>query len=202
MKKSTRTKVITSSLAATLLLGIAAPLPLQAKAATATTETTTSDVDANQQLTAEEIQELIQVQNELKEKGITADDIIKGIEAELPEGTVSGQTGTSDGTMTTMGVKSQAAKVAAKQMVKKLGKIGRVSWDRTVTTYINKLPVSKATKTGLKKYLKYQFVMSALNTVIGFSGTIITALSTQFQKMGMPKWLSDMSARVVVGILL
>lgn len=201
MKKSAKTKVITSSLAATLLLGIAAPLPLQAKAAT-TAATSSTDADATQKLTAEEIQELIQVQNELKEKGITADDIIKGIEAELPEGTVSGQTGTSGGTMTTMGVKSQAAKVAAKQMVKKLGKIGRVSWDRTVTTYINKLPVSKGTKTGLKKYLKYQFVMSALNTVIGFSGTIITGLSNQFQKMGMPKWLSDMAARVVVGILL
>ncbi|MFP3726524.1 hypothetical protein U8V72_15200 [Priestia filamentosa] len=191
--KSTKFKVITSSITATFLLGIAAPIPLHAK------EATKLESASSSQMTDEDAKALEEARKALEEHGITAEDIARGIEAELPRDV---QSTAATGTVTTMGVKTKAAKEAAQLMLKKLKRIGQVAWDRTISTYINKLPIPKAAKTFMKKYLKYQFVMTTLNTVIGFSGTIIAGLSSSLQDAGMPKWLADMSARALVNILL
>ncbi|USL45174.1 hypothetical protein [Priestia megaterium] len=186
---SKKKKLITAAVAGVMIFGVASQLPLQAKAATEIEE---SELPT---LSDEEIKELVQLQNELQSAGITTSDIVKGIQRELPKDSSSGE-------MTTMGVKSQAAKVAAKAMIKKLGRYGKVAWDRTVSSYINKLPISSTSKKLLKGYLKYEVVMKTLNVVIGFSGTITAGISNQLQKTGVPKWLSDMVARALVTLLL
>ncbi|OZI11417.1 hypothetical protein CEW92_11695 [Bacillaceae bacterium SAS-127] len=104
--------------------------------------------------------------------------------------------------MTPFGAKTQTAKLAAKQMLKNIQRIGRVAWDRTVRQYVDKLPISKSAKSTLKKYIAYQSLTEVLNVVIDFSGTITNALSKQFQKMGCPAWLADMAARALVTLLL
>ncbi|WP_341285387.1 hypothetical protein [Priestia megaterium] len=189
---SKKKKLITVAVAGTMLFGMASQLPLQVKAATEIEE---ADLPT---LSAEEVEELVQLQKELQEAGITSSDIVNGIQQELP----SDSSSSSSGQMTTMGVKSQAAKVAAKAMVKTLSRYGKVAWNRTVTTYINKLPISSTSKKLLKGYLKYEFVMKTLNVVVGFSGTITTGISNELQKAGVPKWLSDMVARALVTLLL
>ncbi|PGK52079.1 hypothetical protein CN918_30270 [Priestia megaterium] len=184
-------KLITAAVAGAMIFGIGAQLPLQVKAATEIEE---ADLPT---LTEDEVKELLQLQKELQAAGITSSDIVRGIQQELPQDSSS-----TSGQMTTMGVKSQTAKVAAKAMVKTLSRYGKVAWNRTVTSYINKLPVSSASKKLLKGYLKYEVVMKTLNVVIGFSGTITTGISTQLQKTGVPKWLADMVARTLVTLLL
>jgi len=196
MKKKNK-QLLIAGLVATIGFGVAAQLPLQAKASTEIAE---SQEDLPE-LTDEEKAELLQLQLDLQDAGITSQELADGLKAEFPEGTFEGTSTTPPGTMTTMGVKSQTAKVAAKAMLKTLGRIGKVAWDRTVTTYINKLPINKASKTVLKKYLKYDIVFKVLNAVIGFGGTITTGLSNQFQKMGMPTWLANTAARTIVMIL-
>lgn len=191
-------QLLIAGLVATMGFGVAAQLPLQAKAATEITE---SQEDLPE-LTDEEKAEVLELQLALQEAGISYKDLAEGVKDEFPEGTFEGTSTASPGQMTTMGVKSQTAKVAAKAMIKTLGRIGKVAWDRTVTTYINKLPIGAGSKKVLKKFLKYDMVFKVLNAVIGFGGTITTGLSNQFQKMGMPTWLANTAARTIVMILL
>ncbi|MEH7462878.1 hypothetical protein V7166_12585 [Bacillus thuringiensis] len=94
------------------------------------------------------------------------------------------------------------AKIAAKQALKNLQRIGRVAWDRTVREYINKLPISQSAKKTAKAYLAYEAVMKTLNVVINFEGTITDGLSKQLKKMGCPAWLADIVARAIVTFLL
>ncbi|MGM0890420.1 MAG: hypothetical protein ACQEW5_26610 [Bacillota bacterium] len=182
-----KTKLISSILVSSLLISSTAPIISNAK---------TNDGSLTNSVTNQELIELKNLEKELKDNNITAQDIANGLNRELAKNY------TSTPTMGTQGVKSQAAKVAAKAMIKKLGKIGRVSWDRTVSLYVNKLPISSKAKKTLKGYLKYQVVMEILNTVIDFSGTITEALKKQLKKTGMSDFLAGMTARAIVTLLL
>ncbi|WP_426981243.1 hypothetical protein [Bacillus pseudomycoides] len=193
MKNKKTKKIISSVLVGTFLFGVAAPLTFNAKEAKAAE----SGVEV-EQLTPQEILELLELQRELQEHGITAEDIANGIQAELPEGSLPLETQQQ---AETLGIKSHAAKVAAKQMLKNLNRIGRVAWDRSVRQYVDKLPISWDNKKALKGYLSYTVVVKTLNIVIGFSGTITNAISTQLKKMGCPAWLADMAARAIVTLL-
>ncbi|WP_242143482.1 hypothetical protein [Bacillus cereus group sp. BfR-BA-01430] len=48
------------------------------------------------------------------------------------------------------------------------------------------MPISWDKKKALKGYLRYTVVVKTLNIVIGFSGTITNAISTQLKKIGYP----------------
>lgn len=156
---------------------------------------TVTNQEANTKLSQKEIQKLIELEIELQKHGISAEDIQYGIQSNLP------QQAQQDSGITTLGVKSTAAKVAAKSMISKLQKIGKVSWDRTVRNYIAKLPISSSAKSTLKKYLAYQFVMSTLNVVIDFSGTIEDAIEKRLKSIGVSSWLAGITARAIVFLL-
>ncbi|MFF3022460.1 hypothetical protein ACFVRR_07330 [Gottfriedia sp. NPDC057948] len=139
------------------------------------------------------------IESELIENNISEDIIFNNIYQELltlPEFQNYSNVPSTDG------VKSKAAKIAAQQMLKTLKRIGQVSWDRSISTAINKLPITSNAKTLIKKYLKYQAVMSTLNIVIDFSGTIEDGLTSAFKKMGLSAALSGIAARDVVFVLI
>ncbi|MGM7637331.1 hypothetical protein [Bacillus sp. Hm123] len=200
-------KIISSVLVGTFLFGVVAPTTLNVKTVKAA-----ENQEADKVIIQNETLALLELQDELQKHNITVDDIVKGIQAELPQSTVLVQpelfsqsaisATTSTQNVTPFGAKTQAAKLAAKQMLKNIQRIGRVAWDRTVRQYVDKLPISKSAKSTLKKYIAYQSVTEVLNVVIDFSGTITNALSKQFQKMGCPAWLADMAARALVTLLL
>ena len=182
-------QIIHVTVATALLLSVSTSFAVNAKAQTVTNQ------EANTKLSQKEIQKLIELEIELQKHGISAEDIQYGIQSNLP------QQAQQDSGITTLGVKSTAAKVAAKSMISKLQKIGRVSWDRTVRNYIAKLPISSSAKSTLKKYLAYQFVMSTLNVVIDFSGTIEDAIEKRLKSIGVSSWLAGITARAIVFLL-
>lgn len=63
------------------------------------------------------------------------------------------------------------------------------------------MPISWNKKKALKGYLSYTVVVKTLNIVIGFSGTITTAISTQLKKIGYPAWLANIATRAIVTLL-
>ncbi|MEH6892717.1 hypothetical protein V7024_24285 [Bacillus sp. JJ864] len=70
------------------------------------------------------------MQNELQKHNITAEDIVMGLQAELPREVTPLKTAPLEVPRQDepqYGIKSQAAKVAAKQAIKNLQRIGRVS---------------------------------------------------------------------------
>lgn len=183
-------QIIHVTVASSILFSVSVPFTTHIKAAEV------SNQQENVHLTNTETQNLLKLQNELQAHGIAETDIVNGIQSSL-----SGED-TENHVVTTFGVKSKTAKVAAKSMIKKLKKIGRISWDRTVRNYVNKLPISKGSKSTLKKYLSYEFVMKTLNIVVDFEGTITNALTTQLKNMGVPSWLAGTAARALVTLLL
>ncbi|EJV56039.1 hypothetical protein COE20_08940 [Bacillus cereus] len=192
-------KIISAVLAGTFMFGVAAPLTFNVQEVKASGFET-----VDERLSQEEILDLLKLEKELKENNISIEDIMTGIEQELAK-EVPGEAlplsiKNVDGPQ--YGPKSQAAKIAAKQMLKNLNRIGRVAWDRSVRQYVDKLPISWDSKKALKGYLSYTVVVKTLNVVIGFSGTITTAISNQLKKMGCPAWLADMTARAIVTLLL
>ncbi|HGO9420710.1 TPA: hypothetical protein ACLBZ1_005611 [Bacillus cereus] len=98
-----------------------------------------------------------------------------------------------DGTIQ-YGVKTKAAKEAAKIMINKMKGIGEKAFNKTV----EKLPLPS----NAKQYLKYQTVMKALNIIYDFEGDITSALTTGLTKVGVPSYLSGVIARAVVTFLL
>lgn len=100
-----------------------------------------------------------------------------------------------DNSLEFRGVKSKAAKVAAKEAIKKLKSMGRKSWNNAVKN----VPFIGKTVMG---WLSYDKVMGALNVVTGFEGEIESALSNDFQKSGSPKYIADMTARAIIFVLL
>ncbi|MEB9504441.1 hypothetical protein P4J13_10840 [Bacillus anthracis] len=195
MKRSK--KMISSILAGTFLFGIAGPLVFNVKEAKAAENEVTEN-----KFTYQEIKDLVELQNELQKHNISAGDIILGIQAELPENSLPAQPITDPNAPVQQGPKTQAAKVVAKQLIKNLQRVGKVSWDRSMRNYINKTPLPDSAKNTLKKYLAYQVVMETLNVVVNFSGTITDALSARLKSMGCPAWLADTAARAIVAILL
>lgn len=97
------------------------------------------------------------------------------------------------------GIKSKAAKIAAKQMMKKLYKIGSKSFDKAIKSAAKKLPSSVAYK--VEKYITYSRVSAVLNIVANAEGTITDAISGQLQKF-LPRWVADITSRTIVFILL
>lgn len=198
MKK--RNKIISSVLVGTFVFGVASPLAFNVKEVKAA-----ENEVLDEKFTQKEVLDLLELQNELQKHNITTEDIVMGIQAELPREATPLKTGplgipAQDDPL--YGPKSQAAKIAAKQAIKNLQRIGRVSWDRTVRQYIAKLPISQSAKNTAKAYLAYETVMKTLNIVVNFEGTITDALSKQLKRMGCPSWLADMVARAIVTLLL
>lgn len=187
MKKS-KTTLVSSIVASSLLISSVAPIVSNAETINPST------VNSANEITNEDINELKKLENELKATNITADDFSNGLNEEVKNNTTP--------VLHTSGIKSQAAKVAAKSMIKNVQRIGQIAWDRSVSQYVNKLPFSSTAKKTLKKYLKYKVVMDVLNTVIDFSGTITNGLEEQLKKMGMSSFLAGFTARVIVGLLL
>ncbi|TKI69115.1 hypothetical protein FC756_09625 [Lysinibacillus mangiferihumi] len=198
MKKSKT--IVSSLLASALLFGAVAPANLNVKAAAENDEKI-------EELGSQETLELLELQYELQKHDITAEDIVFGIQEGLPQNDILVDTPQSFANPSTeqvspYGLKTEAAKVAAKQMIKNIQRIGSIAWDRTVREYVNKLPISDSAKKTLKKYLGYQMVMQVLDVVIGFSGTIEEGISNQLQNIGCPAWIADLVARALVALLL
>lgn len=97
------------------------------------------------------------------------------------------------------GIKSKAAKIAAKQMLKKLYKIGSRSFDKAIKSAARKLPSSIAYK--IEKHITYSKVSAVLNIVANAEGTITDALTGQLQKI-LPRWVAEITSRTIVFILL
>ncbi|WP_369899710.1 hypothetical protein [Bacillus manliponensis] len=197
--KKTNKQIISSALVGTFLFGVVAPLTFNAKEVKAA-----ENEVVNTEITQQEIVELMELQSELNKHDLTVEDIMLGIQSELPTDPTPLQYTEHNHTSNVVmyGVKTQAAKIAAKQMIKNLQRVGRVAWDRTVRNYISKLPISQSAKNTLKKYLAYQFVMETLDIVVNFSGTITDAISKRLKSIGLPAWLADTTARAIVALLL
>lgn len=121
-------------------------------------------------------------------------------------GTVSSNLGINQqqqpGEITTYGLKSMAAKTAAKQMIKKLKNVGSRAWNEQIKEYVDKLPLTANAKKNLKYYLSYQVLMEALDILVDFSGTAEAGLSNALKKVGVPSYLSDVASRAIVFFLL
>lgn len=183
-------QIIHVTMACILLFGVTAPLATQVYAE----DTDGSEKLSINELSASEKLEILMLQLELKSRGITEEDIQSGLRTALPA------LPPDDG-FTQQGVKSKAAKVAAKKMIKNLNRIGRVAWDRSVREYVNKLPITSGAKSVLRKYLGYQFVMETLNVVVNLEGTITDALTKYLKKLGLSNWMAGMTARAIVLLL-
>lgn len=109
-------KVLVVTLATTL----ASPYRSQAK----------TDTEINEYKQQEEQQTL---EKELEKANITQDDIILGLQTELNKNYIE-----QEPQFATFGVKSQAAKVAGKAMLKKIKSIGSTAWNKTISKYVDK----------------------------------------------------------------
>lgn len=97
------------------------------------------------------------------------------------------------------GVKSKAAKIAAKQMLKKLKHIGAKAFEKAIRKAAKKLPKAAAEK--VEKYLTYQKVSTVLNIAANVEGTITDAVQHALQKVGIPKTFAVIGARLIVFVL-
>ena len=96
------------------------------------------------------------------------------------------------------GVKSKAAKIAAKAMLKKLKHIGAKAFEKAIRKAAKKLP--KAAEK-VEKYLTYQKVSAVLNIAANAEGTITDAIQHALQKVGIPKTFAGIGARLIVFVL-
>ena len=97
------------------------------------------------------------------------------------------------------GVKSKAAKIAAKAMLKKLKHIGAKAFEKAIRKVAKKLPKAAAEK--VEKYLTYQKVSAVLNIAANAEGTITDAIQHALQKVGIPKTFAGIGARLIVFVL-
>lgn len=97
------------------------------------------------------------------------------------------------------GVKSKAAKIAAKAMLKKLKHIGAKAFEKAIRKAAKKLP--KAAVEKVEKYLTYQKVSAVLNIAANAEGTITDAIQHALQKVGIPKTFAGIGARLIVFVL-
>ena len=97
------------------------------------------------------------------------------------------------------GVKSKAAKIAAKAMLKKLKHIGAKALEKAIRKAAKKLPKAAAEK--VEKYLTYQKVSAVLNIAANAEGTITDAIQHALQKVGIPKTFAGIGARLIVFVL-
>lgn len=97
------------------------------------------------------------------------------------------------------GVKSKAAKIAAKAMLKKLKHIGAKAFEKAIRKAEKKLPKAAAEK--VEKYLTYQKVSAVLNIAANAEGTITDAIQHALQKVGIPKTFAGIGARLIVFVL-
>ncbi|KWW15471.1 MULTISPECIES: hypothetical protein [Peribacillus] len=106
------------------------------------------------------------------------------------------------GQITTFGLKTMAAKQAAKQMIKKLKNVGSRAWNEQIKVYVDKLPLTSKAKKSLNYYLSYQVVMEAFDILVDFSGTAEAGLSKALKQVGVPSYLADVTSRAIVFFLL
>lgn len=99
-----------------------------------------------------------------------------------------------------IGIKTKAAKIAAKKMLKKLYKIGSKSFDKAVKKAAGKLP--KKIRKKVTKYINYSNISAVLNIVVNAEGTITDALESGLKKIGVPKTIASYGAKIIVFILL
>ncbi|UJZ87263.1 hypothetical protein L3V65_13720 [Heyndrickxia coagulans] len=104
-------QIIHVTVASSILFSVSVPFTTHIKAAEV------SNQQENVHLTNTETQNLLKLQNELQAHGIAETDIVNGIQSSL-----SGED-TENHVVTTFGVKSKAAKVAAKSMIKNSKKL-------------------------------------------------------------------------------
>ena len=102
----------------------------------------------------------------------------------------------------TNGVKSRAAKEAAKKAIKELRGIGPKVWNEKMKSYTNKLPLTAKAKKTVYYYLSYQVLMETLNIVVDFEGTAQDGIIKGLKKMGCPGWLAGIVARGITFFLL
>lgn len=98
----------------------------------------------------------------------------------------------NSGQIQTMGVKTVAAKVAVKGMIKTVKKIGKAKWNKLVA----KAPAAIA------KYVKYDTVLQVFNIVTGVEGTIENGLIKGFKSIGMNNYWAGVAARLVMTLAL
>lgn len=101
----------------------------------------------------------------------------------------------------TRGVKSKAAKQAAKIMLKKLYKIGSKSFNKAIKNAAKKIPNKKVAEK-ITSVVTYDKISAILNIVANVEGTITDALKSQIVKLGIPSVAADVIARAVVFVLL
>lgn len=94
------------------------------------------------------------------------------------------------------GIKSKAAKIAAKRMLKKLKHIGAKAFTKAIHKAAKKLPKAAAEK--VEKYLTYEKVSIVLNIAADAEGTITNAIQHAIQKVGIPKTFAGIAARLIV----
>lgn len=99
------------------------------------------------------------------------------------------------------GVKTQAAKYAAKRMKAKLYKIGSRKFNQYIQNAANKIPNKKA-RDFIKRHVNYYSITAILNAVANFEGNITTILENRFVAMGMNRWVAGTLSRTIVWVLL
>ncbi|WP_431803810.1 hypothetical protein [Halobacillus andaensis] len=151
-----------------------------------------------QPLSEQEQQEAVNLENELRENGITELHIVTGLDEQLS------QAPSYDKQMADQpyGETSKSASNAGAQMIINLQKTGQNAWDTSIKDYVEKLPVSAGAKSTLEKYLGYSFVMDTLNIVTHSQGDFTEVFTIQMQNSGVPNWLAGVTARTLVYLLL
>jgi hypothetical protein len=189
-------KLLKSSLAfmvAILIAGAISPT-ISAYAASNENENLKQN-NTNDQQEAQELQKVIQDNN------ITEKDLINGLNKNL--GNRSQVIATQNNNLIQpMGIKSKAAKEAAKAMIKKLKKIGQKAWDKAVKKTVDGLPIPTKYKKVIIKYMGYKGTMTVLNIMTGISDSAQNALTSALKKVGVPGWLADIISRAVTTILM
>ncbi|SDC32699.1 hypothetical protein [Shouchella lonarensis] len=149
---------------------------------------------------AEMLEELEQVDFQFLLQGIGKD---LGINNRLPNlgGTIAFPV--DDGIVTAQGIKGQAAKAAAKQMMKKLKGIGQKAWDESVKEWVDKIPlINNKTKKALRYWLGYKIAWKTLDILLGVEGTAEDGIRYALKKVGVTGWMADVIARGLVFFLL
>lgn len=88
-----------------------------------------------------------------------------------------------------------SAKIAGKALIAAIKKVGKKSWNKTVSY----MPVTKAFA---KKYLSYEVILKALNVVTHFEGKLEDGLAKQFRQMGMSAYWARTAAIIIVTVAL
>jgi azurin len=180
-------------MAAILIVGSISPT-LSAYAAS-------SNVSESQQFNSNDQRAAQELQTAMQENNITDQDLINDINKNMGNDIVISNKSPMI-VMQPRGIKSKAAKEAAKLMIKKLKSIGKKAWDKTIKKTVDGLPIPESGKKLILKYAGYKATMDTLNVVTGFSGDVENAIIYRLGQLGVPNWLGGIIARVFTLVLL